>query len=162
MHKRMFLPYLIAALVLILDQLTKWVVLDVIGMPTRPPLEVTSFFNLVMVWNRGISFGMFAHMDARYPLIALALIVSICVLWWNRQHTARLQHIAAGMIVGGAIGNVIDRLRFGAVADFLDFHLMGYHWPSFNIADACIVVGVGLLLWYEFSQPKHTDNKNST
>ncbi len=133
----------------IVDQLTKAWLLDIVSAPGQPPLEITSFFNLVMVWNPGVSFGLFAGLDARWPLIALAIGLSIALLWWDRSHTTRWQHIATGLIVGGALGNVMDRLRFGAVADFFDVHVAGYHWPAFNIADSGIVIGVGMLLLAE-------------
>ena len=154
------IPYLTASIVIALDQLVKWLVLSVLHMPLRPPIEVLPFFNLVMVWNHGVSFGMFAHVDARWPLTMLAVAVSFALLRWHgcmvkRAHPRLLPYaIATGLIVGGAMGNVIDRLRFGAVADFLDVHIAGYHWPSFNVADACICTGVMLLLWCEFRYGK--------
>jgi signal peptidase II len=151
----MRLSLLIAASVMVVDQLVKWWVLEGIGLLTRPPIEVTPFFNLVMVWNHGVSFGMFSHTDARWPLVVLACAISLCLLLWlhslvkeNKAHLTRYA-VAVGMVVGGAIGNVIDRIRFGAVADFLDVHVAGYHWPAFNVADACIVVGVCFLLFLE-------------
>lgn len=157
----MRLPYFIAVLVIILDQLTKWLMLEVLHIPLRSPIEVLPFFNLVMVWNHGVSFGMFAHMDARWPLTLLAIAISAAMLRWHYTLLKRtashlfFYSMAVGMIVGGALGNVIDRIRFGAVVDFLDFHIGGYHWPSFNVADACISIGVMLLLWCEFRHPRN-------
>jgi signal peptidase II len=146
-----------ALCILTADQLVKWWVLEGLSLPTRPPIEVTSFFNLVMVWNHGVSFGMFSHVDARWPLVVMACVISLCLLLWLRAlvkegkpHVTRYS-IAVGMVVGGALGNVIDRIRFGAVADFLDVHVMGHHWPAFNVADACIVMGVCLLLFLELT-----------
>ena len=157
----MWIPYILAMVVIGLDQTVKWLILNVMMMPSRPPVEVLPFLNLVMVWNHGVSFGMFNHMDARWPLTLLAVGVSAALLRWHyglmkRPHLSSFltQSIAVGMIVGGALGNVIDRLRFGAVVDFLDVHISGYHWPSFNVADACICTGVMLLLWCEFRYPK--------
>lgn len=139
----------IAMLVIALDQLTKWLILDVVGLAMRPPVEVTSFFNLVMVWNYGVSFGMFSHPERWmvYVLIAVALgIVAFMARWlWRAERL--LVACALGSVIGGALGNVIDRARFGAVADFLDFHLMGHHWPAFNVADSAIFIGVALLVW---------------
>jgi len=138
----------VAFVVLVLDQLSKWWIVDVFDMPSRRMVEVTSFFNLVMVWNRGVSFGLFAnHAEVMpYVLAGVALAISAMLLVW----LSRVQHgwmaVAIGMVIGGAIGNVIDRFRFGAVADFLDFHVAGWHWPAFNIADTGITVGVLMIL----------------
>lgn len=137
-----------AVVVLVLDQITKWLVLDYVMQPPRV-IEVTSFFNFVMVWNQGVSFGMFAHEAelVRWALIAVSLAITGFLVNWLRKADKSLVALALGMVIGGAIGNVVDRLRFGAVADFLDFHLLGYHWPAFNVADAGIMVGVVLLIY---------------
>jgi signal peptidase II len=141
----------LAAIVLALDQLSKWALLD--WMLPRAPGErlvpVTSFFNVVLVWNRGVSFGMFNNGDGGLNAIAfsvLAAAIVIGLLFWLRRATQPLVVGGIGLVIGGAIGNVIDRLRFGAVVDFLDFHAAGWHWPAFNVADAAICVGVGLIL----------------
>ena len=141
----------VAAIVLALDQLTKWTLLD--WMLARAPGErlvpVTSFFNIVLVWNRGVSFGMFNNGDGRLNALAfsaLAAAIVIGLLVWLRRTTQPLVVGGIGLVIGGAIGNVIDRLRFGAVVDFLDFHLAAWHWPAFNVADAAICVGVALIV----------------
>lgn len=138
---------LIAILVIALDQLTKWIALTGLGLADNP-ITVTSFFNLVLVWNRGVSFGMFNDTGAAGPWIlsGLAMAVVIGLLYWLRQVEGWLTTTALGLVIGGAIGNVIDRFRFGAVVDFLDLHVAGYHWPAFNVADAAICIGAGLLL----------------
>lgn len=134
-------------LVMLLDQASKWwIVTSVMTSPREIP--VTPFFNLVMVWNRGITFGLFGNgpAAARWVLVALSLvIVSGLTIWMFRASRAWVG-AALGAVIGGAIGNVIDRFHYGAVVDFLDFHIAGWHWPAFNIADSAIVVGVGLLL----------------
>ncbi len=134
-------------LVVVLDQASKWwIVTSVMTSPREIP--VTPFFNLVMVWNRGVTFGFLGNAPdaARWVLVALSLvIVSGLAIWMFRASRAWVG-AALGAVIGGAIGNVIDRLYYGAVADFLDFHIAGWHWPAFNIADSAIVVGVGLLL----------------
>lgn len=137
----------VAAVVLVLDQLTKWLILEYVMQPPRV-IEVTPFFNLVMAWNRGVSFGMFAHGADMMPYVLSLLALAICWLLfgWLRKVNDPWPAVALGMVMGGAVANVIDRLRFGAVADFLDFHVAGYHWPAFNVADSGIVVGVVLLL----------------
>lgn len=141
------LGLLIATIVLALDQATKWIILAKVMQPPRI-IEITPFFNLVMGWNRGVSFGLF---DSESPvhvivLSSIAMVIVIALLVWLWRATERWTATALGLIVGGALGNVVDRLRFGAVADFLDFHAFGYHWPAFNAADSAIVVGAGMLI----------------
>jgi signal peptidase II len=139
---------LTVALVLLgLDQLTKWAALYLLDLAARP-IAVTPFFNLVMVWNRGVSFGMLDRLGAVAPwlLSGLALAVVIGLLFWLRRSENAMMAIGLGLVIGGALGNVIDRLRYGAVVDFLDFHLAGWHWPAFNLADAGICVGAGLIV----------------
>ncbi len=140
------------AVLYLLDQLHKWLMLEQVQIHARPPIEVTSFFNLVMVWNPGISFGMLR--DVAHPQLVLSLLAAIIILaliiWLFKAEHTSLETIAIGMICGGALGNVTDRLRFGAVADFFDFHVMGYHWPAFNIADMAVFCGAMLLLLASF------------
>ena len=112
------------------------------------PIEVNSFFNIILTFNRGVSFGMF-HADSPYGVYALltvAIVLSALVGNWLWHAENRLQSICFGMILGGALGNLYDRATYGAVVDFLDFHTMGYHWYTFNIADCGIVIGAVLLL----------------
>jgi signal peptidase II len=137
----------VAGATLALDQLTKWAALATLDI-AGPPISVTPFFNLVMVWNRGVSFGMFNSSGAFAPwlLSGLALAVVIGLTVWLRRTDQMLTGVGLGLVIGGAAGNVIDRVRFGAVVDFLDFHLAGYHWPAFNIADSAICVGAVLML----------------
>lgn len=139
----------IAAAVMLLDQLSKWYILDVLRLPERPPIEVTPFFNLVMVWNHGISFGLLAGGGTFRVvlLLAVAAVIVIVLLHWLRQTEDPLLVTAIGLVIGGAIGNMIDRLRYGAVADFLDVHVGVWHWPSFNVADSAICIGVALICW---------------
>lgn len=138
----------LAAVTLVLDQATKAWWLDLMA---RNPggIEVTPFFNMVMVWNRGVSFGLLNSGDEAaqaWLLSAFAAAMCVALVIWLRRAANRLVATGLGLVIGGAIGNIIDRLRFGAVADFLDFHLAGWHWPAFNVADAGIVVGVVCLL----------------
>ena len=136
----------IAATVAVADQVVKWWAMDAL-MAAAQAIEVLPFFNLVMVWNRGISFGMFGG-GALPPWLLAAFAGAIAVglgIWLARVET-RLLAVGIGLVIGGALGNIVDRLRFGAVADFLDFHVAGYHWPAFNLADAAITIGVVLLL----------------
>jgi signal peptidase II len=143
----MKLGLLIAAIALALDQATKLYFYDLLVADGRRAIEVLPFFNLVTVWNYGISFGMFNSGSAGASIIfvILALAIVAALLFWLRSVTALLVAVALGLVIGGAIGNVVDRLRFGAVFDFLDFHVAGWHWPAFNLADSAITVGVVLL-----------------
>lgn len=137
----------IAILVLALDQATKWLILDDVMSPPRV-IALTSFFNLVLVWNRGVSFGLFPAEGALGPWIwiAFATLVTIVLLVLLWRTGSALTAFAYGMVAGGAAGNAIDRARFGAVVDFLDFHALGWHWPAFNVADSGITIGVAILL----------------
>jgi signal peptidase II len=134
----------VAAAVIVLDQLTKWAILTWLDRA----IALTPFFNLVVVWNRGVSFGMFDSNGALAPwlLSGLALAVVLALLLWLRRIEHPLPGAGLGLIIGGALGNVIDRVRFGAVVDFLDVHALGWHWPAFNAADSAICIGAALLL----------------
>ena len=137
----------VGAIVVVLDQLTKWLIRDVV-LDTARYIEVTGFFNIVEVWNRGVSFGLFASDSpwTPYLLSALAIAISIVLIVWLRKAETTFLALALGFVIGGAIGNVFDRFIWGRGYDFLDFHAAGYHWPAFNVADAAISVGVGLIL----------------
>lgn len=146
---------ILAAVVIVVDQLTKWWILGPMDFSPLGCLqmigpcgfiEVSPIFDLRMVWNRGVSFGLLrADADmARWGLVALSLVISGVFLWWLKDATRRLTAISLGLVVGGALGNVIDRIRFGAVADFLDFSGLWFPWV-FNVADAGITVGAILL-----------------
>ncbi|KGF71052.1 MULTISPECIES: signal peptidase II [Hoeflea] len=127
-----------------LDQATKWLVLNYVMIPPRV-IPVTDFFNLVLGYNSGVSFGLFGEAPV-WILMTFTLAIAVGLLVWIKQTDNRLTAAALGLIVGGAMGNLLDRLRQGAVTDFLDFYIGGYHWPAFNLADVAIVCGVGLLL----------------
>jgi len=133
--------------VVVLDQITKWWVIEVVMQPPRV-IPVTFFLNLVMGWNKGVSFGLL-NQDSPYNawvLSALALAITVGLLIWLARVRRRGLALAIGLVVGGALGNVIDRLRFGAVADFLDFHAFGLHWPAFNVADTGISIGAAIIV----------------
>ena len=148
----------LAAVVVMLDQASKaWVLASFRDMES---MVVTPFFNLVLVYNSGAAFSFLAGAGGwqKWFFVALALGISAWLLGMLRHHAReRLLPAALALILGGAIGNVIDRLRFDAVVDFLDFHLAGYHWPAFNVADSAITVGVALMLWHQFRFGKDTE-----
>jgi len=132
-----------AAIVIAVDQLSKWLILTEVMNPPRV-IEITGFLNLVLVSNKGVSFGLFSSdaVWAQPALASFAALVSILLVFWMRQAQHCFSAISLGLVVGGALGNAIDRLLHEAVVDFLDFHVAGYHWPVFNIADSAITVGV--------------------
>ncbi|MBK4721537.1 signal peptidase II [Azospirillum sp. YIM DDC1] len=137
----------VGAMVLVLDQLTKWAALEQLLAPPRL-IEVTPFLNLVLGFNTGVSFGLLENDSAYGPWLlsgAALLVVAVLVVWAARSDS-RTEAASFGAIAGGAVGNVVDRLRQSAVTDFIDLHAFGWHWPTFNVADIGITGGVGLLL----------------
>jgi signal peptidase II len=138
-----------AAAVVALDQLSKFAILHIFaGRPPGGREVVTSFFNLALTYNRGISFGLFNDgptVNALLFSLVAAVIVGVLIYWLSRTASPVLA-VAIGLIIGGALGNVLDRIRLGAVVDFLDFHIGSWHWPAFNIADSAICVGVAVML----------------
>lgn len=138
----------IGVLIALIDQLSKWWLLEKIMQPPHAE-AVTPFLNLVLVHNKGVTFGLLNTIDRHilpYLLTGVALVILFFLgRWLWRTHSAVVA-TALGLVMGGAIGNMIDRLRYGAVVDFLDFYYRDYHWYAFNAADAAIVTGVSLLL----------------
>jgi signal peptidase II len=138
-----------ALAVLILDVLAKYLALQRL-LPGRPVPVIDGFFSLTLVMNPGLAFGMLADTPAGWRwLVALLSIGALAVLAAVGMRMlpagGHLTPLALGLIFGGAVGNLIDRARFGAVVDFLDFYWRGYHWPAFNVADSAISIGVALL-----------------
>ncbi len=149
----------IAASVIVVDQISKFAVMSVLA--PYQGFSVTPFLNLVLVLNTGITFGFFASDDSftRWTLIALALIISFILFRWLASAEGQYVRIALGMIIGGALGNVIDRLVYKAVVDFLDFHLYAWHWPAFNIADSAITIGVALFVLSSLMERRGHDKR---
>ena len=138
----------LAALLAALDQLSKFAIARMLTASGN--IELAPFINLVLVHNRGAAFSLFSSASGwqRELFIAIAVIASVWVIYLLRTYSRQtLFCFALSLILGGAIGNVIDRVLFGAVIDFLDFHVAGYHWPAFNVADAAITCGAVLLVW---------------
>ena len=129
-----------------LDQLTKFWVVELLDLKMKLAIDVLPpLINFRMAWNEGINFGLFSGLEIdamRWILIAISIAVSAWVLWWGRNFTGWFGAILVGCIVGGALGNTVDRLVYGAVADFLNMSCCGYRNPfSFNVADIAIFVG---------------------
>ena len=138
-----------AIAVAVLDQLSKAGILGFFaGQALGEHQQVTPFFNILLIYNRGMSFGLFnggGGLNALLFSLVAAAIVTALIYWLSRIESSLLA-IAIGLIIGGAIGNVADRIRFGAVVDFLDFHIRSWHWPAFNVADGAISIGVAVML----------------
>jgi signal peptidase II len=140
--------FALSAAIVAADQLTKWLVLGFFE-NRYPRVELTGFFNLVLVFNKGAAFSLFAQAAGwQTPLLAAfalaaAVIVSVLIV---RNPGRGLLCLGLALILGGALGNLIDRVRFGHVVDFLDFHALGWHWPAFNVADSAISVGAVILI----------------
>jgi signal peptidase II len=141
-----------------IDQFHKWWMLSVYDIANKGRVQVFSFLDITYVKNIGISYSLFNQESAlgQYLLTGFAVFASLCLwLWLNRSRASRLMTIGLALIIGGAIGNAIDRLRLGGVADFFSLHAYGYYWYVFNIADVAIVAGVIALLYESFWGESH-------
>lgn len=147
---------IVAALVIALDQLSKYIIMQVFVWGGQ--LKITGFFDLVRAHNTGAAFSLFASQPGwqRGLFIGIASIASIVILYLLRKETgSALSKLALSLILGGALGNLVDRLIHGYVVDFLSFHLGTHYWPAFNVADSAITIGAILLIWDSLKQPKH-------
>lgn len=171
--QKISLKIFIVLSIVLIDQLSKWWVLEGIfkehfGAPSynflewyqsklRLPfvsIDILPFFNLTMVWNEGVGLGLLGDLGP-YILIGLSLVICAILIFWMIKNPAdKALQISGLLILGGALGNIIDRIRFGAVADFFDIHFFGWHYPVFNVADSVIVIGVFWLLLNSFRQGK--------
>ncbi|MFB9342821.1 signal peptidase II [Aminobacter aganoensis] len=149
---RVFLGLACAVSAFSIDQLSKFAIVEIVMQPPRN-IYITSFFNITLSYNKGISFGIFSSYFENSSTIlsfATSLVVGFLFVWMLYAKT-RVQTMAIGLIVGGAVGNIFDRMRQGAVTDFIDLHLGSWHWPTFNGADIAIVVGAALVV---FTSPR--------
>lgn len=145
------MPYFIIAVsAVFFDQLTKAWVLGSFQLYESKEV-IPGLFNLVYVTNSGAAFSILADVSSPWTHyfflgVGAVAVVGLTIAWFKMRAENRLYGVALGLICGGAVGNLIDRLRFGSVVDFLDFYIKGYHWPAFNIADSAICTGAGLFL----------------
>jgi signal peptidase II len=145
-RKSVIYSLLIALITIIVDQVTKYIVIEKFTQLELKQLIVNDYFNLVLVWNKGISFGLFNGYDySNYIFLLLSSAIIVFLLYWLLQTKKYLEFLGLGLIIGGAIGNILDRMLHEAVADFLQFHYETCYWPAFNIADSAIFAGVILL-----------------
>lgn len=145
----------VAFIIFILDQISKEIILSYFSYGSS--ITVTSFLNIILAWNPGVGFGLLKA-DSIYGilgLIGLALAISIFLFYWLMRAKRWIELISISSILGGAIGNIIDRIRFGAVVDFIDIHGFGYHWPTFNIADSGITCGIIVLIFMTLWEKKN-------
>jgi len=147
---RDFLPVGIAVVVVIVDQLTKLWIMTTFALHGQQDI-IPGFFNLVYVTNTGAAFGFLAGSNSMlrqvfFVAVAIMALIVIVISYGHLKRQGRIFVYALGLIAGGAVGNLIDRLRLGSVVDFLDFYVGSYHWPAFNAADSAITIGVGLFL----------------
>jgi signal peptidase II len=155
-----FLGLALTVIALAADQFHKYWMIEVYRITEKEPVAVTPFLNLVMVWNPGISYGLFpaGSSSGRLVLVGISIAAVLALLIWMSNASSRLVAAGIGLIIGGAIGNLIDRLVYGAVADFFSFHYAGYYWYVFNIADVAITAGViGLILDWLLA-PRQTES----
>lgn len=152
------LAFGLAAAVLVVDQAVKAWILEGLDLPLRLSVDLVWPLRLTMVWNEGVSFGFLQarHDLARWGLTAFALVVALALAAWARRADRRLLGVALGLIIGGAVGNAIDRARFGAVVDFIDVSALGFFPWVFNVADAAITIGVLLMLLDSFRKDSPT------
>lgn len=155
--KKLLHVTLIIFLIVLFDQASKaWILYDLMNPPKIIP--VLPFLDLILTWNKGIGFGLLqAHsLMGRFILILLAMGISGGLSLWIWRTTDKWMLVSLSMIIGGAIGNIVDRLRFGAVVDFIYVHvyILGYHFPAFNIADSAITIGACLLILESYIRKK--------
>jgi signal peptidase II len=138
----------LAGAIIAVDQMTKFAV--VASLALHETVSVSPFFNLVLVYNRGAAFSFLAGASGWQTVffIAIALIAAVWIVYLLKRYPREtLFCLALTLVLAGAVGNVVDRIRLGAVIDFLDFHAFGWHWPAFNVADSAITCGALLLVW---------------
>jgi signal peptidase II len=147
-------------LILVADQASKYWVLNGLDLPHKGRVELLPVLNFTMVWNEGVTFGLLNGLgeNGHYVLAGIAILVVLVLFLWLRRAEGGLVAAALGAIAGGAIGNIIDRLRFGAVVDFIQAHAYGWSWYVFNVADAAIVCGVAALV-LDGLRPKRPDHR---
>jgi len=152
----------LAAVVALVDQASKYWVLNLTDLPLGERMPVVPSIDLVLTWNYGISYGLFQQDEAvgRWALVAFTVVASLALGTWMLRTGSRLAAFSLALIVGGAVGNLIDRVLFGAVVDFVYFHVLDFSWYVFNLADSAIVAGVAGLM-YDSLRSSHKDAANS-
>ena len=161
MSRKLSLFLTILVVGVILDQSTKLLVVWALPLGEQIPV-IDGFFNLVLIYNRGAAFGLFANLSLEFAWIFFIITTSLVLgvvayLWWRLPPDQTLAAVGFSLIFAGAVGNLIDRLRLGEVIDFLDFYVGRFHWPAFNVADSLVCLGAGFLFWYIFREERSQD-----
>ena len=167
-YKLLFISFFIFVIGLSIDQFTKNYAINTIQNLERKTnyihhhIPVFKGFNIVLVHNKGVSFGMFNNNNiiTKYILFCIIIIITLYILYLIFKSKTIYENIPYSMIFTGAIGNIIDRIRYGSVVDFLDFYIMDYHWPSFNIADSFVVLGVFLIIIFDITNKNKKTHNN--
>ena len=148
----------ISSFIIMLDQITKQLAENSLALYER--ISVMPLFNITLAYNEGAAFSFLADAGGwqRWFFVILTLVISTVLIIWLKKTEYKIEQWAISLVLGGAIGNLIDRLLFGHVIDFLDFYYGTYHWPAFNVADMAIVGGVALLVLATFTQPKPAES----
>ncbi|MCA0432889.1 MAG: signal peptidase II [Proteobacteria bacterium] len=144
---------IIMALIFVADQLTKYWILTIVNLDERDSIAVTPFLNLTMAWNKGVSYGLLTT-HAQQILILMSIFISLVLFIWLARAASNIAAVGLGFIIGGALGNVVDRYLHGAVADFVHFHWGSFNWYIFNVADIAIVAGVLLMVYDGFFEKR--------
>lgn len=129
-----------------MDRISKWWFIDIFELPSKGVVEILPIFDVVMVWNRGVSFG-FLEGLGRWPLIILNVLIVGVLIFWLKKADSKMLAASLGLVIGGAIGNIYDRFMFEAVADFFQFHWQNWYFAVFNVADSFIFIGAVLLIF---------------
>jgi signal peptidase II len=161
MSRKLTILLPILAVGVVLDQLTKLVVVRFLALGAQVPV-IQGFFNLVHIRNRGVAFGLLANLGVQYAWLFFVFTTSLVLvvvgyLWWRLPQRDWPANLAYSLIMAGALGNFIDRVRLGEVIDFLDFYLGRYHWPAFNVADSLVCLGAAFLVYVIFTEEKADD-----
>ena len=157
------LPILVLGVAL--DQITKFLVVRALPLGDQVPV-IQGFFNLVHIRNPGAAFGLLSNMSTEFAwvffIVTTCLVLGVVAfLGWRLPEDQTLATVGYSLILTGALGNLVDRVRLGEVIDFLDFHVSGYHWPAFNVADSLVCLGAGLLVWVIFKEERSQDVSHS-
>lgn len=153
---------IIALTIIILDLYLKKLIFEILDNKPGQIIVMTNFLNMVKVYNTGVSFGMLSNLSNGIVILSIMTIsITIIFIIWLTRINSKHMSIALGFIIGGAVGNITDRIMNGAVADFIDFHVMGYHWPAFNLADSVITIGAIILIFDEFVLSKKNHSTTS-
>ena len=156
MLKKKIIIFYIVALIFTLDRLSKYFILELSNADDSFNIPITSFFNLNLVWNSGIAFGLFSFNEQfYYNILTLIIILITFVVLFFAIKSSRVEKIGFSMIFGGSLGNIFDRLYYSAVVDFIDFHINNFHWFIFNVADIFITIGIIFLISFEIFGKKN-------